>query len=55
MITISLKNSALLSNFLFNYSEEKRKRVAQYLMIIGVDLVAKLGLELGSNELYQTL
>lgn len=49
MITISLKNSALVSNFLIKYSEEKRKRAAQYLMVIGIDLVRKLGLEFGSN------
>lgn len=54
MLSISLNNT-ILSTFLSKFSDEKKKKVAIYLMTLGLDMAKKLGYAPGSNELFYTL
>lgn len=43
MIHINVKQSSDTQNFLTKFSDDKRSKVAQYLMAIGIDMAKKLG------------
>ena len=51
----NIKQSNETQVFLSKFSDQKRIKVAQYLMAIGVDLAKKLNLQPGSAGLYQKL
>lgn len=48
----NIKQSNETQVFLSKFSDQKRIKVAQYLMAIGVDLAKKLNLQPGSAGLY---